>query len=56
MLINAGLLFCFIKFEQCLSNYIFILNLTPDFNRLGKDNLQLQDKAHLSFGIWCTFY
>ena len=34
------------------SNYIFILNLTAEFNRLHAR----KDKQHLSFGIWCDLY
>ena len=37
------------------SNYIFILDLTPGFNGLDKDNSR-QDETHLSLGIWCTLY
>ena len=39
----------------CCSNYIFILNLTPGFNRLGKDNYKYDEK-HLSFEIRCVLY
>ena len=31
------------------SNYIFILNLTPGFNRLGKDNYKMRQKT---FKFW----
>ena len=44
-----------IAFRRC-SNYIFILDLTPGFNGLGKDNCSARrDGKHLSFGIWCAF-
>ena len=34
------------------SNYIFILDLTSDFNGLRKNNCKEENKKHLSFGIW----
>ena len=45
------------------SNYIFILNLTHGFNRLGKDNCKTRretftfwDSVHLTLEIWwCPF-
>ena len=37
------------------SNYIFILNLRPGFNRLHKDNWKMRWETR-SFGIWCTLY
>ena len=42
-----------IAYRRC-SNFIFILNLTPDFNGLGKDNCQT--KQDLRFGIWRMLY
>ena len=36
-------------------NYIFILNLTPGFNGLGKTTAR-GDKKYLSFGIRCDLY
>ena len=38
------------------SNYIFILYLTPSFNRLGKGKCIRRDENHLSFGICCVLY
>ena len=32
------------KSEHRLSNYIFILHLTPDFNGLEKGNCKMRDK------------
>ena len=37
------------------SNYIFILNLTPDFKDWSKTTSR-RDENHLSFGIWCILY
>ena len=37
------------------SNYIFILDLSPGFNRLCKDNCKMR-QIHLSFGNWCNLY
>ena len=37
------------------SNFVFILNLTPGFSGLGKDNCKWNQK-HLSFGICCVSY
>ena len=36
-------------------NYIFILALTPGFNRLAKTTAR-RDERHLSFGICCALY
>ena len=37
-------------------NYIFILDLTPGFNGLGKKTIAKGDGGHLIFGIWCRLY
>ena len=37
------------------SNYIFILNLTPGFNGMGKDNYKMRQEA-FNFEIWCVLY
>ena len=34
------------------ADYIFILDLTPDFDGLGKDNVR-RDENLQNFGIWC---
>ena len=43
-----------INHRRC-SNYIFILDITPGFNRLHKDNCKTRRK-HSSFVIWCSLY
>ena len=43
-----------INHRRC-SNYIFILDITPGFNRLRKDNCKTRRK-HSSFVIWCCLY
>ena len=37
------------------SNYIFILDLTPGFRGLGKDNCK-RDEKYLRLGTWCGLY
>ena len=37
------------------SNYIFILDLTPGFDILHKDNCKMTREA-FKFGIWCVWY
>ena len=37
------------------SNYIFIIDLTPGFNGLGKDNYKMR-REKLKFEIWCALY
>ena len=34
------------------ANYIFILDLTPDFDGLGQENVR-RDENLQNFGIWC---
>ena len=41
--------------SNCCSNYIFILDLTPGFNGLGKDNCKTRGDI-FQFGIWCDLY
>ena len=52
MLLNCWSLRCSwsIACRRC-SNYIFILNLTPGFNGLGKDNYKMRREA-LKFWNW----
>ena len=37
------------------SNYMFILDLAPGFNKLDKGNYKTRQK-HVDFGIWCVLY
>ena len=37
------------------SNYFFIIDLTPDFNGLGKTTAR-RDEKHLRFLLWCELY
>ena len=46
------------KYGTCrrCSNYIFILDLTPGFNGLGKNNCKTRREWFSSFVIWCVLY
>ena len=38
------------------SNYLFILDLIPGFNGLGKDNCKTRRESFKYFVIWCVLY
>ena len=46
---------CYGHVSRRCSNYIFILDVTPGFNGLGKDNCKSRRET-LSFGIWWDLY